>query len=70
MTWICLAIFMALSTASEPPEQRKIRFRSPGVIPESTSASWTAGRLVYVALDAYASSRAWRAIASPISARP
>jgi hypothetical protein len=46
IAWTCLAILMAVSTASEPPETKKTRLRSPGVISASFSASLTAGVVV------------------------
>lgn len=41
MNWYCLASFRAISTASDPPPQKKVRVRSPG----ARSASFLDSRM-------------------------
>ena len=65
--WYWRASFQAASTASEPPETKKQRCRSPGARSASSCASSIERGWAKVQLMAKGSSRIWAAAASPIS---
>ena len=64
------ASFHADSTASDPPEVKKMRLRSPGARSAKRAARATADGWALSQIGKYASCFAWVAAASASSARP
>ena len=65
--WYWRASFQAASTASEPPDTKNTRLRSPGASAATSAASSIERGWAKVQLIANGSSRIWAAAASPIS---